>query len=304
MTLRYRKFDLIIPSEYCSGHEYLFDQLSTELPIVYCGIYLNDSVYHIYIHTVNPVTPIRIKKQVEKIGCGVESISRCKKFKGVVISEHGEKLKAGFPKGKKRKDVVHVPTTTMNTKRLHVHNPNSILIGGDIYVKSETSVIDNYVFHAVWGSVNGMWSPMFWAGPTTSMESSPRERIDSETIAKLMEDQESTCIMCHSEVSIDPRYSNADVDHIIPLHIGGNNSIKNLQILCVPCHRRKSALERRKVRNNMVVPTSVKLEPGTMYVARDDSTGTICESIEFEERNPKEFLESREEGLFRLVMSP
>ena len=34
-----------------------------------------------------------------------------------------------------------------------------------------------------------------------------------------------------------------DADHILPLHLGGKTEGTNLQLLCKPCHRRKSATE-------------------------------------------------------------
>ena len=34
-----------------------------------------------------------------------------------------------------------------------------------------------------------------------------------------------------------------EIDHIVPLHKGGTNAPSNLQLLCSPCHRRKSWLE-------------------------------------------------------------
>ena len=43
-------------------------------------------------------------------------------------------------------------------------------------------------------------------------------------------------------------YSNSDVDHIIPLHLGGSCDVSNLQILCVPCHRKKTSLECKKLK--------------------------------------------------------
>lgn len=35
------------------------------------------------------------------------------------------------------------------------------------------------------------------------------------------------------------------LDHIIPLHLGGSDSAPNLQGLCIPCHAAKTAAELR-----------------------------------------------------------
>lgn len=35
-------------------------------------------------------------------------------------------------------------------------------------------------------------------------------------------------------------------DHLIPLRLGGTHDITNLRILCVPCHKKKTAEDRRK----------------------------------------------------------
>jgi 5-methylcytosine-specific restriction protein A len=40
-----------------------------------------------------------------------------------------------------------------------------------------------------------------------------------------------------------PRRSLWELDHKIPLIDGGTHDLSNLQTLCVPCHRKKSALE-------------------------------------------------------------
>lgn len=38
--------------------------------------------------------------------------------------------------------------------------------------------------------------------------------------------------------------SSLEIDHIQPLHRGGSNDPDNLQLLCVDCHKAKSARER------------------------------------------------------------
>lgn len=34
-----------------------------------------------------------------------------------------------------------------------------------------------------------------------------------------------------------------EVDHIVPLHLGGADRDANLELLCIPCHRKKTASE-------------------------------------------------------------
>jgi HNH endonuclease len=50
------------------------------------------------------------------------------------------------------------------------------------------------------------------------------------------------CNICNNMLS-----SCFDIDHQVPLFKGGADAFENLQALCVPCHRNKSANERRKV---------------------------------------------------------
>jgi 5-methylcytosine-specific restriction endonuclease McrA len=40
-----------------------------------------------------------------------------------------------------------------------------------------------------------------------------------------------------------PRRSLWELDHKLPLIDGGTHDLSNLQTLCVPCHRKKSAYE-------------------------------------------------------------
>ena len=37
-----------------------------------------------------------------------------------------------------------------------------------------------------------------------------------------------------------------EVDHIVPLHLGGGNNPENLQWLCPPCHKLKSESEEKE----------------------------------------------------------
>jgi 5-methylcytosine-specific restriction endonuclease McrA len=37
--------------------------------------------------------------------------------------------------------------------------------------------------------------------------------------------------------------TNLEADHIVPLHLGGEDTIDNMQCLCIPCHKIKTAAE-------------------------------------------------------------
>lgn len=62
----------------------------------------------------------------------------------------------------------------------------------------------------------------------------PRRAIPDDVKLYIMERDRGTCVECGSTAEIQ-------FDHIIPLALGGSNNVENLQILCGPCNRSKSA---------------------------------------------------------------
>ena len=46
-----------------------------------------------------------------------------------------------------------------------------------------------------------------------------------------------TCAACSQKIEAGKAW---DIDHILPLALGGTNERENLQILCKPCHRAKT----------------------------------------------------------------
>ena len=51
------------------------------------------------------------------------------------------------------------------------------------------------------------------------------------------------CALCRIQLKSD-----FQVDHIIPLHLGGSHSIDNFQPLCPSCHGKKNSREQQRVR--------------------------------------------------------
>jgi 5-methylcytosine-specific restriction enzyme A len=71
----------------------------------------------------------------------------------------------------------------------------------------------------------------------------PTERVRGRTLQRIrqrvMQDQP-LCRMCEEKGFVTP---GAEMDHIVPLFKGGGNEDGNLQMLCVECHRKKSAID-------------------------------------------------------------
>jgi 5-methylcytosine-specific restriction endonuclease McrA len=65
------------------------------------------------------------------------------------------------------------------------------------------------------------------------------KRINFSTTFRLalFLDRKGTCQACHITIQAGQAW---DIDHIIPLALGGTNEPNNLQILCRTCHREKT----------------------------------------------------------------
>lgn len=103
-----------------------------------------------------------------------------------------------------------------------------------------------YVF-PLYGGFDGVWKMFTWI---PKMRQYPRVSVQMKTRELLMTRQSNLCAFCNTGVSMG-KISNSDVDHIIRLHIEGTCGETNLQSLSVSCHRRKTALECRRVENTL-----------------------------------------------------
>lgn len=75
---------------------------------------------------------------------------------------------------------------------------------------------------------------------TTQMQRITGRRLQ-ETNARILE-ANPLCVMCQAVGRVSAA---VEVDHIIPLHLGGADEDHNKQGLCKPCHDAKSAEEAR-----------------------------------------------------------
>jgi len=69
-------------------------------------------------------------------------------------------------------------------------------------------------------------------------------RLDTKKLAREVKGKGRTRKL--RERGFKPRSSLWEVDHIVPLVDGGSFDFENLQTLCIPCHKRKTAEEARE----------------------------------------------------------
>jgi len=51
-------------------------------------------------------------------------------------------------------------------------------------------------------------------------------------------ERQGSCASCQSRIQAGKSW---DIDHVLPLALGGSNAPQNLQLLCKPCHIQKTA---------------------------------------------------------------
>lgn len=64
----------------------------------------------------------------------------------------------------------------------------------------------------------------------------------AKQVKELLERQKYKCAECHCRIAFSPKDGDRKlhVDHVMPIALGGENDIKNLQCLCEPCNLGKS----------------------------------------------------------------
>lgn len=124
------------------------------------------------------------------------------------------------------------------------------------------------MFKSLWTGLDGKWERLAFVGPVGSLKPEPRKNVSTIDKRIIFKRQDKRCRFCSKEIQIEP-YANADVDHIVPISLGGKTVNLNLQLLCVSCHRHKTALENQCDTDFIHVPWLLTY-PGEVHIVHGD----------------------------------
>ena len=262
MVFKARKFKIPVSSILPCDAKELYAHFSIHHATNYVGVYtLNENMMVVYANFKNAVESPKIRLCMKGIHSDVGEVSTYRELEGKVQSEHGILFKIGRPKKGEMPDLKRkrkVPDRTTNLqpptclpKPTNVDNYK--YIQDDIYKEMMSGEAGPDMFHAVWSSRDGLWFPRMWVGPHRNVRVTKRSSVKASVVDEILQEQENKCRLCQTMVFMGT-YSNSDVDHIVPLKHGGSSSKGNLQVLCVTCHRRKTALECKKIMTRMGSP--------------------------------------------------
>lgn len=304
VTGKHRKFKFKTSCFSPPNAREIHDKIGHIYDIKYIGVCIEDSSIFVYVYAENVIVTHKMNQLIRSIDIDILSTMVYTEMIGTLLTEYGTRPKKRGPVKKdkrKRKSITPPPTSpsppvasssseTPPTKK--PRKESSTLIPEDIYGNRTVNPLDprsfdetQDSFHAIWSSTeNGLWHPAMWVGPSRNIVPSKRTSIKKCVINDLMSDQDRECRLCDSLVYMGT-YSNSDVDHIIPLKYGGTSNPSNLQILCVTCHRRKTALECKKLVTMM----------GDSSIDWKDKVYLTNTHVHYEPRtvpktNPKDFL--------------
>jgi 5-methylcytosine-specific restriction endonuclease McrA len=267
MALRHPKLKISIPPGVINSGT-IFDLIRVRYNISYCGIFSCGDSIHVYVYNKERMSA-KIIREILQGTTRILSIQKYSKLSGELCDETGEfPQHGGHNKPDRLKDLPPPPVKRQKHGISHERQPPLLAPKPDgkrsfvlDQVQNSPSNPDN--FHPIWSSKDGRWAPYFWVGPSRSIRHGKRVQPHPRVVESLYTLQDDKCRLCNTPV-VHGTYSNSDVDHIVPIHLGGQTTESNLQILCVCCHRRKTSLESRKLSTRMTEP-EIKLEDGVVY---------------------------------------
>jgi hypothetical protein len=112
-----------------------------------------------------------------------------------------------------------------------------VTVGGPGGGESIWSALAPYAVHAGLGASCGAAAALLIAGvwrPSPAPATAPREAIPERVRHEVWRRDRGSCVECGSRARLE-------FDHIIPVSRGGSNTVRNIELRCEPCNRRKGA---------------------------------------------------------------
>ena len=224
-NVRYRKFLIVFPN---IDNLNVDDVKRIDSEFGFIGIYKIDKSIRLYVELQQKrrIYHSRVIRFIKTLGfkneIKVETFVRCE---GECLYEEGSLRKRGRKVlVSNNEQLLKIPVINEEQDRL-LPTPKKVNVAAPMR------------FFPVYTGYNRKWEIVSWFPETESIR-----RNTSSFRDILLEKQDHKCNYCDCIVNFG-EYSNADVDHKIPLNCGGGSYIDNLQVLCVMCHRYKTALE-------------------------------------------------------------
>ena len=228
----------------------IYNHLCKFYDVGYIGLY--DCVTHATAYIQTRAKNVRMTRgKLQKICEQFDVITTPNTFThrhGKLITEIGVFRYRGPKKGFK------VPQDKQEVAFVHAEQPTTPLIVNLALCESSSAGVDQLVqqsdpvFVPVYTGFDRNWKIVSWNRLTKDFKRGSNTRFRDEVLDR----QDHKCNYCGCDVSFGD-YSNADMDHVIPLHAGGVNALHNVQVLCVPDHRKKTALESRRLSRSLSV---------------------------------------------------
>jgi len=222
--------------------------------IGYCGLFDHSSHRSLYIQTATKnarMMPSKLVKLLAPFGAvGMPATFRHRN--GVLLAERGKFRTRG---GLLKRMVTLAESGLYDNLESDVKEQKT----QETYKCEELSeqIDGDPLFVPVYSGFNRKWKIVSW-----NLYKKDFKRQSSKPFREfVLNRQDHKCNYCRCEINFG-EYSNADMDHEIGLHAGGQNVLHNVQALCVPCHRKKTALESRRVSITMSAIMGSAVFPG------------------------------------------
>jgi len=228
----------------------------------YVGLYDCDFHLSLYMQTASVdvrMTPAKVLKICREHGEVIGEPETFKHIDGTLVSQVGHFRRSGARTGSRGERPApntqqRVATSNTNINPVGGEDLSHITLEGESTDKDEcvdsdsvesdntTSAVPDPLFVPVYSGYDGNWEIVSW----NRYRKNYKRKSCSKYRELVLGRQSHKCAYCRCEVSFGT-YSNADLDHVVPLHAGGESTLQNVHVLCTPCHRRKTSLESRRV---------------------------------------------------------